>query len=428
VTAPTPAAAPWFRPGRWLANPAYWHDDARQETAGAPGRIGFIDATLSEGDDCVGHQLNWNTRLRLAEALNEIGVDGITLPSHSTYEEERDWARAYRRRGLTTPIVAKGPGIAPPLRGDWRAALERHLELEADTVCPIFKWTFHDVLHDFSGQLSKQAVVDAIGESVAYLKAQGCRVVPWVIDSMRTRLDTVLQFYAAIIEAGGDGVYVVDSRGNSAPLATRVFIRNVRRVIGEGALYVQHHNDLGVATANAMIAADSGATMIDATVLGIGDRGGCVALEEIAPLLAMYGYDIDLDLSRLHALTALAQRLFRVPLAPWKPIAGEHWNKEEGAGHLDGAGDALASCGIAPDVVGRIFEGVIGGKLAFGRERSSVTADDHAFLRGLLEEWDVRPDEEEFARILDRTKAAVSTGAYISVEAFRAIVDGVMGG
>ena len=208
-TRSTPAAAaatPWLRPGRWLANPTYWHDDARHETAGARPRIGFIDATLSEGDDCVGHQLNWNSRLRLAEALDDIGVDEITLPSHTTYEEERDWTRAYRRRGLKTPIVAKGPGIAPPLRGDWRAPLERHLELEADTVCPIFKWSFHDVLHDFSGELTKQAVVEAIGESVEYLKQQGCRVVPWVIDSMRTRLDTVLEFYAAIIQAGGDGV------------------------------------------------------------------------------------------------------------------------------------------------------------------------------------------------------------------------------
>ena len=97
------------------------------------------------------------------------------------------------------------------------------------------------------------------------------------------------------------------------------------------------------------------ATMIDATVLGIGDRGGCVALEEIAPLLAMYGYETNVDLGKLHALCGLAQRLFRVPLAPWKPVAGESWNKEEGLGHLDGAHDALASCGIAPEVVGRGF-------------------------------------------------------------------------
>ena len=73
---------------------------------------------------------------------------------------------------------------------------------------------------------------------------------------------------------------------------------------------------------------------------------------------------------------------------------------------------------------------MIGAKLVFGRERSSVTADDHAFLRGLLEEWHVAAGDEEFARILDRTKAAVSTAesAYLSVAEFRAIVDGVMGG
>lgn len=248
----------WFQSGSWLANPAYWEPEARSDLAHAPRRVGFIDATLSEGDDCVGHQLNWNSRLRLAEALDDIGVTEITLPSHTTYGEELDWVRAYRRSGLRTPIVAKGPGIAPPLPQGWQDRLQGHLELGADTVCPIFKWSFHDVLSDFGQSVSKQAVVEAIGVSIEYLKRQGCRVVPWIVDSMRMRLDTVVQFSKAVVDAGGDGVYLVDSRGNSTPLATRVFVRRVREVVGDGDLYVQHHNDLGVATANAMAAVEAG--------------------------------------------------------------------------------------------------------------------------------------------------------------------------
>ncbi|MPZ88639.1 MAG: hypothetical protein GEU81_11315, partial [Nitriliruptorales bacterium] len=206
-------------------------------------------------------------------------------------------------------------------------------------------------------------------------------------------------------------------------------IRNVREVIGDRALYVQHHNDLGVATANAMAAVEAGADMIDVTVLGIGDRGGCVALEEIAPLLAMYGYDSTIELSRLYELSLLAKEAFRVPLAPWKPIAGANWNKEEGIGHLDGAQDDLATCGIAPGVVGRAFEGVIGGKLLFGRERSSITVDDYSFLRGLLKEWGAAPSDEAFADIVDRAKATVATtpGRYIRVTEFKALCEGVLG-
>ena len=58
-------ARPWHQPGRWLVNPAYWDREVQAERAQAPKRVHFIDCTLSEGDDCVGHQPNWNTRLVL---------------------------------------------------------------------------------------------------------------------------------------------------------------------------------------------------------------------------------------------------------------------------------------------------------------------------------------------------------------------------
>lgn len=111
------------------------------------------------------------------------------------------------------------------------------------------------------------------------MKRQRVRVVPWMVDSMRSPVDTACLFFKAMADAGADGVYVVDSRGNSAPLATRVFIGRVRQAVGDCDVYVQHHNDLGVATANAMAAVEGGANWIDVSVIGIGDRGGCVALE-----------------------------------------------------------------------------------------------------------------------------------------------------
>jgi isopropylmalate/homocitrate/citramalate synthase len=419
-------AGPWHQPGRWLANPAYWDADGGPAPNGR--LVRFIDTTLSEGDDCVGHQLNWNSRLELAEALAASGVDEITLPSHARYQEERDFVRAYRARGLSTPLVAKGPGISPPLRGDWRRPLEDHLALEVEVISPILKWSFEDVVGDFTSTVTAEQVIDAIGESIAFLAARSDRVVPWIVDSMRMHPTTVARFAEAIVGAGAQGVYLVDSRGNSVPRATSRLVRQVREVIGDADLYVQHHNDLGVATANALASVESGADVIDVTVLGIGDRGGCVALEEIAPLVEMYGYRSNVDLGQLYELSQRAQRAFRVEVAPWKPIAGDNWNKEEGVGHLDGSDAEEATCGLAPSVVGRRFEGVIGGKLLFGRERSSITDDTHGFIRRTLESWDLAPSPTVFDAIVERTKAAVATSAsgYITTETFRHICDGAL--
>jgi isopropylmalate/homocitrate/citramalate synthase len=215
---------PWHRPGSWLVNPAYWSDDARALRKNMPKRIHFIDSTLSEGDDCVGHQLNWNTRLELLHRLDEIGLGEITMPSHTNFAEERDLIKTCRRWGMKTPIVAKGPGIVPPLKDNWKAILDHHLLLGCDVISPIVKWPFENTLSDFTGDLSKQAIVDAIGESIAYLKTRGVRVVPWIVDAMRTEMETACLFFKALSDAGADGVYVVDSRGNSVPLATSVFI------------------------------------------------------------------------------------------------------------------------------------------------------------------------------------------------------------
>lgn len=419
---------PWHKPGKWLVNPAYWEAEARAARGGMPGRIRFIDCTLSEGDDCVGHQLNWNTRLGLIERLDSVGVGEITLPSHVTFSEERDLVKACRRLGVRTRLVAKGPGISPPLKGDWRGVIDRHIDLGTEVVSPIVKWSYADTLSDFSGALSKAAVVDAIAESIAYIKKQQVRVVPWAVDSMRTMLDTACLFFKAMADAGADGVYVVDSRGNSAPLATRVFIRHVKAAVGERDVYVQHHNDLGVATANAMAAVEGGANWIDASVIGIGDRGGCVALEEAAVLFEIYGIATGVKLDKLYELCRYVEQIYGITLPPWKPIAGANWNKEEGRGHLEGSKTAEATVGVAPQVVGREFEAAIGAKILFGRERSSAHTDDPVFLRELLDEWGMAVTEEQFQTILFRARAAVATAHgrhYLTFGEFREICEGV---
>ncbi|MGE5523578.1 MAG: hypothetical protein ACM3SS_07675 [Rhodospirillaceae bacterium] len=421
---------PWHQSGRWLVNPAYWDDEAQKARSRAPRRIRFIDCTVSEGDDCVGHQLNWNTRLGVIERLDAIGVGEITMPSHVTFSEERDLIKACRRMGIKTPLVAKGPGVVAPLCGDWKGIIDRHIDLGTEVISPIFKWSYEDTLSDFGGALSKETVVEAIGESIRYMKRQNVRVVPWMVDSMRSPIDTACRFFKAMADAGTDGVYVVDSRGNSTPLATRVFISRIREAIGDRCdVYVQHHNDLGVATANAMAAAEGGANWIDASVIGIGDRGGCVALEEAAALFEMYGIETGIKLEALYELCRYVQQAYGIALPPWKPIVGANWNKEEGVGHLEGSANAEATIGIAPQVVGREFEAVVGAKILFGRERSSAHTDEPVFLRKLIADWGMHASDEQFQTILLRSRAAVATNYgrhYLTFDEFRSIAEGVV--
>jgi isopropylmalate/homocitrate/citramalate synthase len=432
-------SGPGYNPGKWLVNRNYWDDEAVAARPYARESVRFIDCTLSEGDDCVGHQLNYNTRLELMRRLDAIGVGEITLPSHAQFTEEVDLANAYHRLGLRTALNFKGPGVPIPLDSEWQNRIRRTVEhIGPETLSLTYRYASEHYLSDFAGSLSKQDMVDQIGESVAYAKSLGARVVPWFLE-MRLPVETVALFAKAAADAGADGVYMVDSRGNCSPLGSRLFIQRIRETVGDIDIYVQHHNDIGLATANALASVEGGANWVDAAVLGISERGGCVALEEAAVALEMYGYSTGIHLEGLYELGKFVENAFGVPLAPWKPIIGSSWNKEEGWGHLalqggeipgmDGSINEFVTIGVAPRVVGREFESVIGNKILFGSERSSALNDAPVFLYHLAEKLGFDPTVEEMATILHRCQAAVATSYqkhYLTFEEYAAICRGVI--
>jgi isopropylmalate/homocitrate/citramalate synthase len=434
-------SGPGFNSGKWLVNGLYWEDEALSARPHGSDAIRFIDCTLTEGDDCVGHQLNFNTRLELMRRLDAIGVGEITLPSHTKFAEQVDLANAYRRLNVSSGLNFKGPGVSLPLEGKWQEAIRRAVDnIGPDTLSMAIKYPKKDSFSDFSGGLSKDDVADGIRECVAFAKSLGQRVVPWFLE-MRLPVSTVAGFAAAAVEAGADGVYMVDSRGNCSPLTSRLFIQRVREAVGDEAdIYVQHHNDIGLATASALASVEGGATWVDAAVLGISERGGCVALEEAAVALEMYGVSTGIDLTGLYELGKFVQQAFGVPLAPWKPIVGETWCMEEGWGHLSQQGAVIladadvdevttAAVGVAPAVVGRSLENVIGGKILFGSERSSASSDVPVFVYQLAEELGFTPSPDELATILLRCQAAVATSyarRYITFAEFEGICRGVV--
>ena len=124
------------------------------------------------------------------------------------------------------------------------------------------------------------------------------------------------------------------------------------------------------------------------------------------------------------------QKAYGIELPPWKPIVGENWNKEEGVGHLEGSADAESTIGIAPRVVGREFEAVIGGKILFGRERSSAHTDDPVFLRDIVRDLGTRSIgscNSSASSIAARAAVASNYDRhYLTFDEFAAICRGVM--
>jgi isopropylmalate/homocitrate/citramalate synthase len=140
--------------------------------------------------------------------------------------------------------------------------------------------------------------------------------------------------YAAAVEAGAREVVVVDTLGIATPEAAAYLVTEVaERLDYEVPVHWHGHDDFGLATAAAVAAVQAGATWVQGTVNGMGERAGNADLVEVALALeALYGIPTRLRLERARELARLVADLAGTPLAPWKAVTGENlFVRESGA-------------------------------------------------------------------------------------------------
>ncbi len=393
----------------------------------------IIDCTLSEGEDMVGRHLSWAARMRLAHMLDELGVGEITTPIGLSPRELKDWVRACKREGIETPICDKLIAHVLPLeQGDWKKRYDEHLACEADTFVTFPYYPQISYWSDFTkGPFTKSDIVDAIHETVSYGVERDANIIFSFPDSFRHDVETIKLFCKAGVDAGAMGIYIYDSRGQSNPMASRLICREIKSVIGDKRLYVQHHNDLGMATANSLAAAEAGADYIDAAMNGVGDRSGTAALEEVACALYAYGWNPNVRLDKLLEVADAVEEAFGGDISrAIKPIIGWQANMEEGYGHRDPHDPPESPMALAGSVLGRPYESVIGpnvfGKIFYIQppglhKHQEIVAD---FVGDLG--YEISP--EDLDEVRNRTKDALMGRAegYITIDELKVIVEGVV--
>src|SRR6185436_17652616 len=154
------------------------------------------------------------------------------------------------------------------------------------------------------------------------------------VDSSRADLEFYRQAYVTAVEAGAREVVVVDTIGVATPEAAAYLVgQTVDWLGGEIPVHWHGHDDFGLGTAAAIAAVQAGATWVQGTINGMGERAGNADLVEVALALeALYGIPTRLDLSQARALGELVQGLSETPLAAWKPVTGDNlFVRESGA-------------------------------------------------------------------------------------------------
>ena len=189
---------------------------------------------------------------------------------------------------------------------DWREQIDRAVDSGADWIDLIYPVS--DLRLSIVQKVTRSQMLVRAVEAVDYACARAPNVRFAPTDTGRADLGFLDSVYKAVVAAGAKRVTVADTVGALHPAATAFLVRRAVAVAGV-PVQVHFHDDFGLALANTVAAAEAGATILDGTVLGVGERAGNAPIEELAASLeALYGVPTGAKLERMSALAG-ARRL-----------------------------------------------------------------------------------------------------------------------
>ncbi|MBM3130693.1 MAG: homocitrate synthase [Chloroflexi bacterium] len=229
----------------------------------------IIESTLREGEQFVGANFTTDDKLRIADALDEFGVEYIELTSPAASPQSLDDAKKIAQRGLKAKVLTHVRCHID----DAKLALDTGVQ-GIDLVIGTSSY-----LREFSHGLAMQQVIERAVEVLTWLRAQApnLEIRFSTEDSFRSEEADLFRVYLAVDRVGVDRFGIADTVGIATPMRVHQLVSGLRRLVKAGIEF-HGHNDSGCAIANAVTALEAGATHIDTSVLGIGERNG------IAPL------------------------------------------------------------------------------------------------------------------------------------------------
>jgi len=252
--------------------------------------FGIIESTLREGEQFVGANFSTAQKVEIAKALDKFGVEYLELTSPAASPQSQEDCRVIAGLGLRAKILTH-------VRCNMEDA-----RLAADTGVhgiDVLIGT-SSVLREFSHGRDIPAIIRMARDVVSYIKDRGLEVRFSTEDSFRSDLQDILTVYEAVDEVGVNRVGIADTVGVATPMQVYSVVSEVRRRVSCDIEF-HGHNDSGCAIANAYCALEAGATHVDTSILGIGERNGIASLGGLIARL----YATDRSLVRKYRLTML---------------------------------------------------------------------------------------------------------------------------
>jgi len=299
-------------------------------------RVLIFDTTLRDGEQSPGATMSHAEKLEIAALLDEMGVD----------------------------IIEAGFPIAS--EGDFAAVSEIAKQTQNATICGLARANFKDIdrcweavrhaksprIHTFIGtspqhraipNLSMDQMAERIHETVSHARNL-CNNIQWSpMDATRTEWEYLKRVVEIAIKAGATTINIPDTVGYTAPReSARLIERLIADVPGaEDVIFATHcHNDLGMATANALAAVEGGARQIECTINGLGERAGNTALEEVVMAMRVRNdimpYHTRVDAKKIMHISRRVSTVSGFAVQFNKAIVGKNAFAHESGIHQDG--------------------------------------------------------------------------------------------
>ena len=298
-------------------------------------RVVIFDTTLRDGEQSPGATMTHDEKLEIAELLDEMGVDIIEAGFPIASEGDFNAVSEIAERSKSAVIC----GLARANFGD----IDRCWDAVKHAKQPrIHTFIGTSPLHRAIPNLDMDQMAERIHDTVTHARNL-CGNVQWSpMDATRTETDYLCRVVEIAIKAGASTINIPDTVGYTAPAESADLIRMlIDRVPGaDEVIFATHcHNDLGMATANALAAVDGGARQIECTINGLGERAGNTALEEVVMALKVRGdimpYYTDIDTAKIMNISRRVAAVSGFAVQFNKAIVGKNAFAHESGIHQD---------------------------------------------------------------------------------------------
>jgi len=348
-------------------------------------KIKIVDTTLRDGEQTAGVVFSNHEKIRIAKMLDSIGVDQIEAGVPVMGGHEKDAITEICKLGLKASIMGWNRAVIKDI--------QESLDCGVDAVA--ISISTSDIHIEHKLRSTREKVLESMVKATEFAKKHGVYVSVNAEDASRTDPEYLYQFASAARDAGADRLRYCDTVGILDPFTTYDRISELIDRIGI-EVEMHTHNDFGMATANALAGVKAGATWVGVTVIGLGERAGNAALEEVVMALKhLQNIDLNFNTRKFREIAEYVSLASKRELPAWKPIVGSNMFAHESGIHADGAlKDPRTYEVFCPEEVGLERQIVIG-------KHSGTSA-----IKAKFKEYGVDLTREDANEILARVRAA----------------------